>query len=845
MLSQPRITPHRTGTGDAEEAGPSKGIINNRRPTLPAGIGAIRPKILPQPHGRKTPSSFEGRSLFKHFRISHLNCQRSRLALDELTKVRPREDILLCSEISLRDNQPPNVDRYTPIYHEDNPKICTYIKDSSLKYMVHHEVHPNLVRIHLTDNRTVGGIYIPPGQDMPDYAQTPMKEGEIRMGDFNAAHPDYLDTDPITARGIKLTRWQQTEECDERGPHYQTHVRGRKLDLIFSKDTRDQYTKVMHNGLIEHSDHTCQSIMIPLRVIDDDTHTKTDYQKIQVPELVERIKNLKLKDPQSPIELINQLEQIRKTLPTKTIRQNPTRLSQTVLEARRKLNRALRKNKANNRDEIRDLRLAYRKSLRDFNNQEIEDRLEDANENDKFYELNKRGTTKKALPPMKDVDNTVHRTHDQIAAYLAKNHGSGNSIPEEAAPNKSPNIDPVTTSEVIESLSKAPTQSTIGQDDIGIPLLKAYNVVHPINKIFTDILRSGIHPSGWKKAIVVPIPKANKPNYYQAKSWRSIHLLSLISKTLERIVLGRLQNPTTIPERYNLGATQFGSRIGTGTSDAFRLLMDWKKQAEKEGKHVTLVLSDVEGGFDKVNPDSLREKNTVDPRYMPWIYNWTRNRRIRFRFNGKTGKEEFITNMGLPQGSPLSPYLFGLFIKDIVEEDESFSQNVLIISYVDDILICVKGNTEEETEELTRAAWQRIKERADNSGMSFADNKTKTWHSERPKKPWAIGTNTEDLRFLGYWITSNGGGENHYQKHVKHWLTKANFSFNKIRALSQRSKRGLNTLSIIRLLTTVTRTMAWYGLEFYGSTDKRTKEVDSFLYETIRRLFDLPLATPH
>lgn len=131
--------------------------------------------------------------------------------------------------------------------------------------------------------------------------------------------------------------------------------------------------------------------------------------------------------------------------------------------------------------------------------------------------------------------------------------------------------------------------------------------------------------------------------------------------------------------------------------------------------------------------------------------------------------------------------------------------------------------------------------------MSFADNKTKTWHSTKRTHPWTIGSHTEDLRFLGYWINSNETRSNgkEYEKHIKHWLTKANFSFNKIRALTQRTERGINTLSTIRLLTTVTRTMAWYGLEFYGTNPQRTKEVDSFMYEAAKRLFDMPAATPH
>ena len=48
-------------------------------------------------------------------------------------------------------------------------------------------------------------------------------------------------------------------------------------------------------------------------------------------------------------------------------------------------------------------------------------------------------------------------------------------------------------------------------------------------------------PTKWKDADVVPIPKAKKTTYTIPKSWRAIHLLWVVSKSLERIVLRRLQ----------------------------------------------------------------------------------------------------------------------------------------------------------------------------------------------------------------------------------------------------------------------------------------------------------------
>ena len=138
--------------------------------------------------------------------------------------------------------------------------------------------------------------------------------------------------------------------------------------------------------------------------------------------------------------------------------------------------------------------------------------------------------------------------------------------------------------------------------------------------IFTEILTTGQHPREWKKAIVVPIPKANKARYDQPKAWRSLHLLSLVSKTLERAVLSRLQDEGESNE--TLGPTQFGLRRNTGTSDAMTILLEWKRRAEEAGDKVTLLVADVEGGFDKVNPDAFKKRETrVAQKYTEWIYN--------------------------------------------------------------------------------------------------------------------------------------------------------------------------------------------------------------------------------
>ena len=63
---------------------------------------------------------------------------------------------------------------------------------------------------------------------------------------------------------------------------------------------------------------------------------------------------------------------------------------------------------------------------------------------------------------------------------------------------------------------------------------------------------------------------------------------------------------------------------------------------------------------------------------------------------GWDGEEKGLgrTNVGVPQGSPLSPIIFHIFMVPILEEMETtitleLNIDIEIPSYVDDILVCI------------------------------------------------------------------------------------------------------------------------------------------------------------
>src|SRR5437588_290973 len=92
----------------------------------------------------------------------------------------------------------------------------------------------------------------------------------------------------------------------------------------------------------------------------------------------------------------------------------------------------------------------------------------------------------------------------------------------------------------------------------------------------------------------------------------------------------------------------------------------WHDEAKRKGYFTTLLSTDVEGGFDKVKATELIHTD-LDKAYLPWIQNWSQNRRVQFRINKRKDLKEYVINNSIPQGSPLSPYLFGAHVHSIME----------------------------------------------------------------------------------------------------------------------------------------------------------------------------------
>ncbi|GBP97782.1 Putative 115 kDa protein in type-1 retrotransposable element R1DM [Eumeta japonica] len=107
-------------------------------------------------------------------------------------------------------------------------------------------------------------------------------------------------------------------------------------------------------------------------------------------------------------------------------------------------------------------------------------------------------------------------------------------------------------------------------------------------------LELGYFPRAWKVAAIKVIPKPGKEDYARPKSYRPIGLLPVLGKTVERMLVGRLQWHL-MPK---LQATQYGFTPQRGTEDALYDLMTHIYQELNLKKIVLMVSLDIEGAFD-------------------------------------------------------------------------------------------------------------------------------------------------------------------------------------------------------------------------------------------------------
>lgn len=183
-------------------------------------------------------------------------------------------------------------------------------------------------------------------------------------------------------------------------------------------------------------------------------------------------------------------------------------------------------------------------------------------------------------------------------------------------------------------------------------------------EIINESLRTGYFPKVWKLSTVVPIPKISGTK--NAEEFRPINTLPVDEKIIETAV--KRQLVSYIDEFKILNDAQSGFREKHSCETALNLaLVGWKEEMDR-GKVIVVVFLDLKRAFETIDRVLLLKKlesmgiSGVEKR---WFESYLSERSQQTKLNDGVLSIKAI-DIGLPQGSTLSPILFILYINDII-----------------------------------------------------------------------------------------------------------------------------------------------------------------------------------
>ena len=219
---------------------------------------------------------------------------------------------------------------------------------------------------------------------------------------------------------------------------------------------------------------------------------------------------------------------------------------------------------------------------------------------------------------------------------------------------------PFTTNEYQHALSKT-NSSASGED-----LIHYYMIKHLpsetssfILALFNRLWNNCEFPQSWKKALILPFPKAGK-DLFNKLNYRPISLTSNLCKIMERMVNVRIK--WQLESTGAIDPIQYGFRQGRSTTDVLAGIDTDIKYAFARKQHVIAVFFDIEKAYDTTWRYGILQtlyNNGIRGLMGQFIANFLSDRQFKVKIGSITSDSQEQYE-GVPQGSVLSCTLFSV-----------------------------------------------------------------------------------------------------------------------------------------------------------------------------------------
>lgn len=312
---------------------------------------------------------------------------------------------------------------------------------------------------------------------------------------------------------------------------------------------------------------------------------------------------------------------------------------------------------------------------------------------------------------------------------------------------------PFAFEEITIALTKT-NNTAAGCDGLKYSVIKHLleEIMKCILSIFNTILETGVVPTQWKTCIITPIPKANSVD---VNARRPIGLLVCFRKLFEKMLLLRLEWWTE-QNQLLLPAT-IGFRRKLGTRDClYQLTADIDLAFVKKELLIGLFV-DFELAYDKVIIDIFikKMKDCGIPTKIRMVLNSLLTERNLRMYTNNTEFIELTTSVGIAQGSCLSPWIFNMYMRDLIA-----AINIPKLQYADDLTIYMSGKNLADIEWNLQSTIDIINIWAFENGFTISASKSCIVPFSRAHRIQTISIMAnnmqvpvrETVKYLGVWF---------------------------------------------------------------------------------------------